>query len=241
MSEESSEHRRALSRRPAPDGYAVGYGKPPVASRFRKGQSGNPAGRPRGSGTRKASPLPSPQEERLKAIVLQEAYRTIQVNDASGPIAMSMAQAVIRSLAVNAAKGHQRAQRQFAELLASTERERRCRHEEWFDVALTYKLEWQRELDRRARLGIGGPEPLPHPDHVRIDLHAGTARIVGPATKEEKARWDDWQAQKPLLERELRGYERRLRRPDCLERRAIEREADRTRRALAWLNSGLVG
>ncbi|WP_188967477.1 DUF5681 domain-containing protein [Neoroseomonas lacus] len=31
------------------DDYAVGYGKPPAHSRFRKGQSGNPAGRRRGS------------------------------------------------------------------------------------------------------------------------------------------------------------------------------------------------
>ena len=29
--------------------YAVGYGKPPVASRFQKGQSGNPEGRRRGA------------------------------------------------------------------------------------------------------------------------------------------------------------------------------------------------
>jgi Family of unknown function (DUF5681) len=29
--------------------YQVGFAKPPSATRFRKGQSGNPAGRPRGS------------------------------------------------------------------------------------------------------------------------------------------------------------------------------------------------
>lgn len=28
--------------------YCVGYGKPPAQSRFKKGQSGNPAGRPKG-------------------------------------------------------------------------------------------------------------------------------------------------------------------------------------------------
>lgn len=33
-------------RRPS---YEVGYGRPPKANRFRKGQSGNPNGRPRGS------------------------------------------------------------------------------------------------------------------------------------------------------------------------------------------------
>jgi hypothetical protein len=31
----------------AASGYAVGYGKPPLHTRFRKGRSGNPRGRPR--------------------------------------------------------------------------------------------------------------------------------------------------------------------------------------------------
>ena len=32
-----------------PHGYEIGFAKPPSATRFPKGQSGNPAGRPRGS------------------------------------------------------------------------------------------------------------------------------------------------------------------------------------------------
>jgi hypothetical protein len=32
-----------------PRDYAVGYGRPPVETRFQKGQSGNPEGRPRGT------------------------------------------------------------------------------------------------------------------------------------------------------------------------------------------------
>ena len=43
----------ARSRSPIPDDgardYKVGYKKPPLHSRFKKGQSGNPRGRPRGA------------------------------------------------------------------------------------------------------------------------------------------------------------------------------------------------
>lgn len=41
----------------AASGYAVGYGKPPLHTRFRKGQSGNPQGRPRRSGQRPVADL----------------------------------------------------------------------------------------------------------------------------------------------------------------------------------------
>lgn len=34
--------------KPKESDYCVGYGKPPAQSRFKKGQSGNPAGRPKG-------------------------------------------------------------------------------------------------------------------------------------------------------------------------------------------------
>ena len=44
---------RQRSRRPYPreksGDYEVGYRKPPVNTRFKSGQSGNPKGRPRGS------------------------------------------------------------------------------------------------------------------------------------------------------------------------------------------------
>jgi hypothetical protein len=39
-------------------------------------------------------------------------------------------------------------------------------------------------------LGITGPEPLPHPDHVIIDIRTGDVAIKDPATPEEKAKWD---------------------------------------------------
>ena len=68
-----------------------------------------------------------------------------------------MAQAVIRSLAVNAAKGNQRAQRLFTELLTATERDNKRLHDEWLETAIEYKVEWEKELARRQRLGIDVP------------------------------------------------------------------------------------
>jgi Family of unknown function (DUF5681) len=35
------------NRKPSRKEYAIGYGKPPVHTRFAKGQSGNPKGRPK--------------------------------------------------------------------------------------------------------------------------------------------------------------------------------------------------
>ena len=80
--------------------YAVGYGKPPVHTRFRKGRSGNPGGRPRQAAT-----------ERAKALALQEAYRTITVKEGGRARALPAIQAVLRSQIALAAEGNVQAQR----------------------------------------------------------------------------------------------------------------------------------
>ena len=72
--------------------YEIGYGKPPKDTRFRKGQSGNPKGRPKGAKNKGAGPM----DERLKEIILEEAYRTISVRDGQRDVKVPMAQAVIR-------------------------------------------------------------------------------------------------------------------------------------------------
>ena len=171
--------------------YDVGYAKPPVETRFKQGTSGNPLGRPKGAKNK----LPALHEERLKDIVLQEAYRTITVQDAGRSVTIPRAQAVIRAMAVNAAKGQHRAQRLFSELLAATEFSRKRLHDEYFETALTYKLEWDKELVRRRNAGVTDlPEPLPHPDQIVLDMREGTVRITGPMTGEEKALLDGWSA-----------------------------------------------
>ena len=48
---------------------SVGYGKPPEQTKFKKGQSGNPAGRPRGS-------------RNLKSLINRELNSTITIEQA---------------------------------------------------------------------------------------------------------------------------------------------------------------
>src|SRR3954447_19454038 len=96
------------------DPHEVGYKKPPVAHQFKEGVSGNPHGRPKGARNKR----PALYDERLKGIILDEAYRTIRVNEGAKRITLSMAQAVVRSLAVNGARGQPRAAQAFMALLS---------------------------------------------------------------------------------------------------------------------------
>jgi hypothetical protein len=198
---------------PAPEAaYEVGYRKPPLGHRFGKGKSGNPKGRPRGT---KNKP-PALNEERLKDIIVAEAYRTIRLTANGRPVTLSIAEAVVRSIALAAAKGHQRSQRLFTEMLSSTERANKALHDEWLETAIEYKVSWEQELERRARFGIVATPPLPHPDDLVIDMNTGRVRIVGPLTKEEKTTWDKMRARKAECIEIIAEHEQTLRdEPDC--------------------------
>ena len=217
-----------------PESYEVGYCRPPMETRFRPGQSGNPRGRPKGSKNKR----PGLHEERMKDIILDESYRGIAVQDGDRKVTVPMAQAVMRSIAVNAAKGNWRCQRLFAELLASTESSRRALNDQWLDTAIGYKVEWERELRRRENLGITGlPEPLPHPDHVEIDFELGTAKIIGPRTKEEKAELDEVIANKHLLVDELKDlYDARAGATAPKELRRLDREIEKLMEFIGFIN-----
>ena len=91
---------------------AVGYGQPPVHSRFRKGQSGNPGGRPRGV-----------TAGRAMALALKEAYRPVAVKQGGKTVTMPALQAVLRSQVALAAKGNASAQRALFETVQAIERE----------------------------------------------------------------------------------------------------------------------
>lgn len=130
--------------------YEVGYGKPPKGTRFKPGRSGNPEGRPRGSKNKQSLV----GLERLKTIVLEEAYREIPVAEGNRMVTVPIAQAVVRMVA---AKGDHRSQRLFSEMLWEIERDERDENRDMLMTAIYYKESAQKELARRLQHGLPPP------------------------------------------------------------------------------------
>ena len=74
----------------------VGYGKPPVESRFKPGQSGNPKGRPRGT-------------KNLKTDLHEELQEKIVVREGDNTMRISKQRAIIKTLVAKTLKGDARA------------------------------------------------------------------------------------------------------------------------------------
>jgi hypothetical protein len=104
-----------MSDRPEDRGrsdYEVGYGKPPVRTRFRKGQSGKPGGRPRGI-----------TAGRARALALKEAYRMVTVKAGDKITRLPALQAILRGQIALAAKGNGPAQRAVIDVVQAIERQ----------------------------------------------------------------------------------------------------------------------
>jgi Family of unknown function (DUF5681) len=99
---------------PASISGSVGYGKPPVQSRFRKGQSGNPTGKRRTS-----------DADRAQELIWEEAYRLLTIREGEKVTRIPALQAVIRSQIASAAKGNVSAQRAVLKNMQDIEAARR--------------------------------------------------------------------------------------------------------------------
>jgi hypothetical protein len=107
---ESSDHHNVAPQAVAPDAiaapadgqtgdrepYTVGYGRPPVHSRFKPGQSGNPKGRAKGS-------------KNLRTILKQVSNEQIQIREGDRPRHMSRMEVLVRTTYARAFKGDPKA------------------------------------------------------------------------------------------------------------------------------------
>ena len=76
--------------------YEVGYGKPPKQTRFKKGQSGNPKGRAKGS-------------RNIFTELEEELSEPIQIREGGNKKIVSKSRAVIKALVAKALKGDTKA------------------------------------------------------------------------------------------------------------------------------------
>ena len=90
--------------------YEVGYGRPPKATRFGKGASGNPKGRPKGA-------------KNLSTIVMKESRQRVRVNGPGRSRTVSKLQATVMQLINKAAQGDLRAARELFALVGRSEDE----------------------------------------------------------------------------------------------------------------------
>jgi Family of unknown function (DUF5681) len=88
--------------------YEVGYCRPPLATRFRPEQSGNPRGRPKGA-------------RNLRTVVAAAAREHVEIKENDRPRRITKLEAAVKQLVNRAAMGEERATRFFLDLLDAHE------------------------------------------------------------------------------------------------------------------------
>lgn len=112
--------------------YEVGFGRPPKARQFRKGQSGNPRGRPRGA-------------KNFSSIMQEELQQPVLVRENGKQKSMSKLRAIAKQLVNRAAAGDHRAIRTLIEYDAGEQKRA---------AGITPPIEMQDEADQAVIAGL---------------------------------------------------------------------------------------
>lgn len=179
--------------------YIVGYKKPPKSTRFEKGKSGNPNGRPKGSRNKKPKVCTT-----FRSLIIDAANEVVESHEGNEVIDLTVAQAIVKSLGQSAMEGNSRSQVLFLKMLQQAERDEMDDLSENIEMARRYKEKSASLLTEDGRhLSEEDPEYLPHPDHIKINKRTGDVTFSGPVDEEDKKAWEDLWHHKNILEERL--------------------------------------
>lgn len=184
---------------------AVGYGRPPQAGQFVKGKSGNPKGRPTGTGKRRNKSQGGEEGPRsLDELLLSEAHREVTLVNRSGKSErVTLAEAAIKALTAKAATGNNPAIRTFVQELGRAERAAiAARRQDPSPIAVGLELQLAAVLIERS-FGPTFPPKWPRADEVDIDFVTGVVTLRRPMGDEEQADWDGCALMKQEIDAEL--------------------------------------
>jgi hypothetical protein len=170
--------------------FGSGYGRPPKEHQFKKGESGNPKGRPK-----TVTPVPSTE---LDTLILEEANRQLRVQENGAISHVSMRHAVLRALGQSAVKGNGYAAKVYLQHLGRAEAKRQAAVDEDIRYWTDY---FRRVRETNQTLQEQGKPPLdllPLEEDMVIDPKRGV-RFIGPMSKEEVAMVENTCAQRDLF------------------------------------------
>ena len=185
----------------------TGYKKPPEHSRFKKGKSGNPKGRPMGMKTLAAS-IP---QYNLHSIILNEAYREVLVKEGDEYKNYSAVQIAIRNLHSKAASGDIRASQIILDLVKEAEK---AKIEEYKSIILDL-IEMKKRGSELIRHRLKSGKPIddirPHPDDIVIEESTGKAFIYALDQNKENEMRTLLLEHKKMWLQDLKIYQQKLR------------------------------
>lgn len=187
--------------------HKTGYKNPPHESRFQKGRSGNPHGRP--------PKLRQPIAEFRTIDIVDAISKELSKSHTSFVNGKSICKPTLSSLfqiqIQKANDGDQKSFRvifdTFQKFIAVSEKER----QQLKEAANTYRTEKLLEIKTLQMVGIDFSYIVPHPDHVFIDVE-GHVRIIGPKTLVEKRKWDTLAERRESLQNRTRQIKAQLKR-----------------------------
>jgi len=153
--------------------WRIGKGKPPVECQFQKGRSGNPAGRPRRTGA--LGDRLRGAHEPTRQMILDEAYRTVEVREGDATLNLTMNQAVFRALGVAALSGNQRARERWAAMVQAAEHEQKRAQLAIFNVI--EREEKERAAKRREWDETEDDVYDPYAEDIIVDTRSGSVVI----------------------------------------------------------------